>query len=191
MGCDQRRSRRLRGDRGTALIESAIVLPFLALMVFGIVEIGFLYRSASVVNAASRSGARLAAAQFSMAQTPALQAPVLDNIRLSVEKDLQSKSSVDTPVDLWVFKTDSNGDPSSGCGANCFQATWNSGTGHFNTLSGSWPTPDGCGQVIDSIGVLVHVTHAPIGFSSAFGNIELREKTVMRLEPRTDCTTPE
>ena len=95
-------------------MESALVLPLLALMVFGIVELGFMFRSASIVNSSSRSGARLAAAQYSAAQTSATQAIVVDNVRQTVEKDLQSRGGTDTPLQLWVYKADANGNPPSG-----------------------------------------------------------------------------
>lgn len=199
MGREQRSGRRLRGDHGSALVESAIILPVLAVMIFGIVELGFLYRSAAIVNSSSRSGARLAAAQYSGAQTSGTQAIVVDNVRLTVEKDLQSRAATDTPVQLWVYKADVNGNPPPGdfssCSTNCFVLPWIPATGHFasplDTSVGSWAAPDGCGKALDSVGVWLQVTHVPLGFTSAFGTITLKEKTVMRLEPRTDCTTPE
>ena len=178
-------------------MESAIVLPFLAVMVFGIVELGFLYRSAAVVNSATRSGARLAAAQYAGAQTAGTQDIVVDNVRLTVEKDLQSRATTDTPVQLWVYKADVNGNPIdtmpafSACNTECFVFTWNTGAGRFDPPSGGWASPDGCGKVIDSVGVWLQVTHVPLGFTSAFGTVTLKEKTVMRLEPRSDCVTPE
>jgi hypothetical protein len=199
MGREQRSGRRVRGDHGSALVESAIILPFLAIMIFGIVELGFLYRSASIVNSSSRSGARFAASQYAAAKTPLTQATVVDNVRLTVEKDLQSRGTTDTPVQLWVYKADNRGNPPPGdfssCATDCFVLPWIAATRHFasplDVSTGSWPDPDGCGKVIDSIGVWLQVTHVPLGFTSAFGTITLKEKTVMRLEPRTDCTTPE
>src|SRR5689334_4406945 len=108
MNRDHRRGRRLRGDRGAALVESAIVLPFLALMVFGIVELGFLFRSASVAVSATRSGARLAAANYGSTTSASDRTSVLTNVRLTVEKDLQSKATGDTPVQLWVYRAQSS-----------------------------------------------------------------------------------
>jgi hypothetical protein len=182
-------------DRGAALIEAALVLPAVIIIILGIVELGFLYRSASVTNSASRSGARLAAAQYAAAQDTATQNTVMDNVRLSVERDLQSRGSTDLPVEMWVYKSDATGTPPSGnfntCGSNCYVFTWNNGSKHFGSPSGSWPSPDGCGQTLDSVGVFVRVIHAPVGFSAVIGSITVKEKTVMRLEPRTDCTTPE
>jgi hypothetical protein len=199
MGREQRGGRRISGDHGSALVESAIIVPFLVILVFGIVELGFLYRTASIVNSSSRSGARLAAAQYSGAQTAPTQNTVVENVRLTVEKDLQSRATTDTPIQLWVYKADGNGNPPPGdfasCATNCFVMPWIPATGHFasplNASLGSWPTPDGCGKVVDSVGVWLQVTHVPLGFSSVFGTVTLKEKTVMRLEPRTNCTAPE
>src|SRR5207302_666665 len=65
------------GDRGSALVEAAIILPVVALMIFGIVEIGFLFRSATIVSTSSRSGARLAAAQYGSASGTTAQNTVM------------------------------------------------------------------------------------------------------------------
>ncbi|MEY2403277.1 MAG: hypothetical protein QOD38_828 [Acidimicrobiaceae bacterium] len=193
---EQRRGRRLQGDRGAALVEAAIILPFLALLVFGIVELGFLFRSATIVSSSTRAGARLAAAQYAGAKTAADRTTVLDNVRQTVEKDLQSRGSTDTPIELLVYKANPNGDPLpsgdfSSCSTDCLVFGWNSGAAMFDPPSGAWIGADGCGKVIDSIGVWLRVRHVPIGFSSVVGTIDLKEKTVMRLEPRSDCTTPE
>lgn len=53
-----------RSDRGVALIEAAIVLPFLVLLVVGMIEAGFAFRDgntlARATQQAARSSARLA-----------------------------------------------------------------------------------------------------------------------------------
>ena len=171
-----------------------MILPVLVLMVFGIVEIGFLFRSATIVSTSSRSGARLAAAQYGSAGTTTAQNTVMDNVRLTVEKDLTSRAGVDTPLDLWIYKADANGNPPSGnfttCGSPCYVYTWNAGTGHFALSGGSWTTPDACGTDHDSVGVFVRATHRPIGFGSVFGNFTIKESTVMRLEPAGATVCP-
>jgi Flp pilus assembly protein TadG len=188
MGREQHRSRRLRGERGSALLESAIVLPFLVVMVFGIVELGFLFRSAAIVNTSTRSGARLAASQYGSATTVADQRNVMDNAAESVERDLASRGGVDTPVQLWIYKADTDGFPIgkgsfSSCTAPCFIYTWNSGTSKFVRQSGAWANPVVCGPSHDSVGVYVRLSHAPLGFSNFIGTLTVNEKTVMRLEP--------
>ncbi len=182
----------MRGAReqGSAIVESAIILPLIALIVFGIVEVGFLFRSATVVNSATRSGARLAAAQYGAA-SPGNQLATMNNVVATVEKDLESRGSTDTPVQLWIYSADAAGNPPSGgfgaCGSPCYVYTWDAGTGHFVYASGSWPSPAACGPVHDSVGVYVKVNHDPIGFASAFGSFTINEKTVMRLEPANTC----
>ena len=83
---EQAAQRASQGDHGSALVEAAIVLPIIALLMFGIVEIGFLFRSATVVSTSSRNGARLASAQYGSAKTAAPQNTVMDNVRLTVER---------------------------------------------------------------------------------------------------------
>jgi len=51
----------LKDKDGQSLIEFALVLPILLLVVFGITELGRAIMVTSVLNAASREGARLAA----------------------------------------------------------------------------------------------------------------------------------
>lgn len=165
------------------------MLPVVVLLIFGIVEIGFLFRSATIVSTSSRNGARLASAQYGSQKTLANQNSLMDNVRLTVEKDLTSRAGVDTPVVLWIYKADANGNPPSGnfssCGSPCYVYTWNAGTGHFTYASGTWTTAVACGATHDAVGVFVRVTHKPVGFTSAFGTFTISEDTVMRLEPDT------
>lgn len=187
-------SARLSGDRGAALVEAAMVLPFLALLIFGIVEIGFLIRSAAVTSSASRSGARLVAAQYGSARNSTEQLNVVDNAALTVEKDLASRGSSDTPLVLWIYRADANGFPGGGnfssCTSPCFQYSWDSGTGHFVRTGGTWAAPVVCGQTHETVGVYVRMSHSPIGFSNFLGNVTLDEHTVMRLETPTPNNCP-
>ncbi|HXH25854.1 MAG TPA: TadE/TadG family type IV pilus assembly protein [Vicinamibacterales bacterium] len=48
-------------QRGVALVEMAIVVPFLLLVVFGIIEFGSAYNDKITLNQGVREGARLAA----------------------------------------------------------------------------------------------------------------------------------
>jgi Flp pilus assembly protein TadG len=51
-----------RGERGVALVEAAIVTPLLLLLVFGIIEFGFLFKDSLTLANASRAGARVGSA---------------------------------------------------------------------------------------------------------------------------------
>lgn len=68
--------RRRRGSRGVALVEAAVVLPFLALLVVGMLEAGFAYRDGNTLARATQQAARTDArlATSSMADYEALRA---------------------------------------------------------------------------------------------------------------------
>ncbi len=52
------RSTRARADRGAALVEAAIVLPLLALLVFGLAEFARAYNTQVTLTHAAREGVR-------------------------------------------------------------------------------------------------------------------------------------
>jgi Flp pilus assembly protein TadG len=54
---------RPRGDRGSAAVEFALVLPLLLLLVFGIVDFGRMLNDKIMLTEAAREGARSAALQ--------------------------------------------------------------------------------------------------------------------------------
>ena len=51
-------------ERGAAVVEFAIVLPFLMLLLMGIIELGLLFYNQQVLTNASREGARSGIARF-------------------------------------------------------------------------------------------------------------------------------
>jgi Flp pilus assembly protein TadG len=50
----------LRNRRGSAVVETALVLPFLLLLIFGITEFGRAWMTVNILQTASREAARLA-----------------------------------------------------------------------------------------------------------------------------------
>jgi Flp pilus assembly protein TadG len=52
--------RRTRNERGVALVEFALVLPFLAVLVFGTVDLGRSYQFMNKLRSAAREGAQVA-----------------------------------------------------------------------------------------------------------------------------------
>lgn len=57
--------RRHRQARGVTLVETALILPVLILLLFGIIEFGWAYSQQLDVRHGAREGARLAAVNFS------------------------------------------------------------------------------------------------------------------------------
>jgi Flp pilus assembly protein TadG len=55
-----RRPRRARNQRGAVAVEFALIMPMLCLLVFGIIEFGFMLNRDMIVGNASRDGARAA-----------------------------------------------------------------------------------------------------------------------------------
>ena len=53
------RTARVSTDRGQAVIELALTLPLLLLVVFGIIDFGFMFQRYEAVTNAAREGARL------------------------------------------------------------------------------------------------------------------------------------
>ena len=51
---------RRKRPRGAALVEMAIVLPLLVLLIFGLIEYGWMFAKLAQVNNATRHGARIA-----------------------------------------------------------------------------------------------------------------------------------
>jgi Flp pilus assembly protein TadG len=51
---------KIRSERGAAVVEFAVILPLLLLIIFGIVEFGFIFYNKAMLTNASREGARRA-----------------------------------------------------------------------------------------------------------------------------------
>src|SRR5437899_12914103 len=65
----QARQRRSTSERGTAIVESAIILPVFFLLLFGVFEAGRFMNTQQVLTDAAREGARLAVTPLSQTNT--------------------------------------------------------------------------------------------------------------------------
>ena len=59
------RSHRKADDSGASMAEFALMLPFLVMVVFGIIEFGLAFTKAQAIEASAREGARLASIEAS------------------------------------------------------------------------------------------------------------------------------
>ena len=186
------RRRRRRDERGAVLVETAFAIPILLAILLGTIEFGLVYSTGSVTTGSSRAGARLAATSYAPAGTAATaQATAADSIAAAVSVDLASLQNA-VPIGMAIYEVNPaapDGAPvggfpgnllSGGCTASCIRYTWN-GTAMVRS-SGSWSDPDGCGTVVDSIGVFVQVRHRYV--TGVIGTDRLvNGHTTMRIEP--------
>jgi hypothetical protein len=94
------RCRRRRVERGAVAVEFAVVLPLLALILFGVIEYGYaLYVQQSLTNAA-REGCRIAVLQTSSPPYSAAQARI---------DDMLGAAGIDNYDPPEFTDTDSNG----------------------------------------------------------------------------------
>jgi Flp pilus assembly protein TadG len=181
--------RKREGERGAALVEAAFVLPFVALLVFAVVELGMVFRSATVAANASRAGAREMASTFPNAPDNAARTTVLGRVGIVVEEALRDRSSTDTPQELRIYLAQADGSPSDtsgACDTRCVTYTWNAATTTWVYSTGSWNDPVACGATMDRVGVSIRLSHGgsvgPWRFTRP-----ISERTVMRLEPSVLC----
>ncbi|MGZ4131698.1 MAG: TadE/TadG family type IV pilus assembly protein [Actinomycetota bacterium] len=76
-----------RSERGSAVVEFALVLPLVLVVVLGLVQVGLVARDRLLVEAAARAGARAAAVDpddAAIAETALAAAPGLDPALASV-----------------------------------------------------------------------------------------------------------
>ena len=179
----RRRGRGAR-DRGASMVEAAIVTPVVFAMIFGIIELGMLFKDYLATQAMVRAGVRIASA--SPRTTDYAQATV---------NEVQRKAAVMDPTliqQLWVYKANAANDFPSGrsdfgdC-ATCVKFTWSAGTKSFVPVSSTWPatSQNACtpaaGGPPDRIGVYARVSHPSMtGFVRS---ATIAEAAAISLEP--------
>jgi Flp pilus assembly protein TadG len=86
----ERRGRRRHGERGSAVVEFALLLPILLVLLLAFVQVGVLARDRLLLAQASRAGAREAAitdAEDAILEAAVRAAPGLDPARLRLAVD--------------------------------------------------------------------------------------------------------
>lgn len=120
------RRERCRGERGTALVEVAILLPVIIMIVLGIVEFGSAWSNKLKVETAARGGARVGSALGT--------ARLADYSVLQSVKSMMNELGLENVDYVVVYKaTDIHG----AIPANCSGPTPSSQTGKCNVYTGS------------------------------------------------------
>lgn len=191
------RRRRANGDRGVAMVEMAIVAPFLAMMVAGIVEFGTMWRDDLTVTSATRSAARV------ISNAGDVEGADLEGI-LSVRAALESIDGI-TVDGMLVYDGgsadgapsplcfDPSGDPISSAAGECNFYSANQiqtlTAADFSTCTGpdyAW-CPANCDDQqtggTDFIGVWIRIDREYYTGIIPGDGITLTDYTVMNMEP--------
>jgi hypothetical protein len=167
-------------DRGAVAVEAALVTPLFIVIVFGIIEFGFVFKDWLGVTSAVRAGARIASAeprQTDFAKDAAAQVQ-----REGAALDFNRVTS------MWVYKANSagypegSGDSFDSCTTNCIQYKWDGA--NFVPAGGAWDpmSQDACQGEQDDVGVYLAVNDPGLT-GLFFSHLTLASHTVMTLEP--------
>jgi len=96
-------------DRGASLVEFAIVAPLLLILIFGIIEFGFVWRTQLTVANATQTAGRIAA---SLGTSTDADYAVLQ----SVEQSLGTISGLNIVEEVHIWQSNGLGSPLGGCG---------------------------------------------------------------------------
>lgn len=194
-GMTARRGRRSRmlGERGGAAVEAAIVTPVILAMLFGIIELGFLFKDYLAVAGAVRAGARIASAN--PRRVPFAQVAA-DKVAAT-----GTAANLADVLQMWVYKVDplpAQGGLGSDKPINhttfddcdvCVKFRWDTGTRAFVQTSNTWAstTQNACsssspGGPPDRIGVYVKLKHNAFT-KFVFNTITISEASILTLEP--------
>lgn len=201
------RSRRANGDRGAAMIEMVIVVPFLPLIVAGIFEFGTLWRDDLTVSMSTRAAARVVSnlgddhlADFEALLS--LHSGLATVNGLTIEGVLiynANAANGDPPSNCF----DSNGDPQGASGCNYYTAAELSSVASVNcsVSCSEFPNDASCnsGWAVNfcpqderstsqaaglaSVGVWVRVSRGYLTGVFPGDGITITDRTVMRSGP--------
>ncbi|HET6562733.1 MAG TPA: TadE/TadG family type IV pilus assembly protein [Marmoricola sp.] len=199
------RKRCRRSQRGAVAVETALVMPLLMAVLFGIVEVSLLIRDHVAITSAVRVGSRIASAAADAGpgtclsgQAAATCTPTSSPALAQQAADAIQRAGSAMPPDqidyILVYKANREGYPGpdgnttmpSSCGtaANCVKFVWRDSANAFRYDGGSWDSKsiNACVNESDTLGVHMHATHKFI--TGIFGaTLGLADRSVMRFEP--------
>ncbi|MEQ1786436.1 MAG: TadE/TadG family type IV pilus assembly protein [Acidimicrobiales bacterium] len=189
------------GERGATMLEFALVLPLLALLAFGVAEMGLAWTAHNRIEGAVSTAARVGSAAGA---TDAADVTTLLALKAALPAD--ALANADRVV---IFRpSDVNGGVPVGCikpAGSTNQTGVNSGTGRCNTYTGAtlraitpgsslgtaddfWlPTSrrDSLAGPPDSFGVWVRTTHKSVT-GTFFDDFTITRQSIYRLQPDID-----
>lgn len=201
---------RRRAEDGAAALELALVLPLLALLLFGIIEFSLALRDHSVVTSNVRTAARVAATGAGTGAATCFTGPdeppcasAYSPAFAQEAADAVQRSGTAMPADyldyMLIYKANAQGYPGAegnvtmpatcAATANCVMFTWNDAVNGFRYTGGTWisSTISACFPGTptapqDRVGVYLQARHPFL--TGMFGDgIVLSDRAVMDFEP--------
>jgi hypothetical protein len=180
--------KRMFSERGAAAVEAAIVTPVVMALIFGIVELGSVFKDYLAVAGAVRSGVRIASANP--------RTSTFAQVAANTVAQTGGVMNFNDVQQLWVYKVALTSNKPigytdfSGCTV-CVKFHWDTGTNAFVPILGSenWPSSSqnacsasGPGGPPDRIGVYLQLKHyAFTGF--IFSSVNISDASILTLEP--------
>ena len=201
---NQRPFARRDRSRGQSLVEFSVLVPAFMLILFGMLEFGFVFTHNLTLEYATREGARTGAALADGAQNAAVCATIDPQIIAAVERVLTSSGSpINEPnvTSIKIWKATAAGVPASAAQTS----TWAYGVGgapivdgfqlHYHeTVPSTWtPCTRNNAANPDSIGISLTYDYSMVtplssiarffGGGASSGVIPMNDRTIMALNP--------
>jgi Flp pilus assembly protein TadG len=199
----RRGSAGLAEERGAALVEAVIIFPLVMLLTFGAIEFGIGFSQKGGIESVSRAGARTGATlavdgtvdvavgetannsigvETVRAVNAALKSTSLPEMNRVVVYRIEGATGTDYGPVTW----------GGACNSYCMAFTFDTGAKVFKltqAAGGNWPIADrkACGTKPDRIGVLIEGKFNFLTNLVGNGNIKIKGRSVLQLEPTADC----
>jgi hypothetical protein len=190
-------------ERGAALVEAVIIFPLVMLLTFGAIEFGIGFSQKGGIESVSRAGARTGATlaadatvDISVGETAnnsigvetvravnaALKSTSLPEVHRVVVYRIEGATTTDYGPANW-------GDA---CGSFCMAFNFDNNAKQFDLNQaggGNWPVAQRkpCGTKPDRVGVLIEGKFNFLTNLVGNGNIKIKARSVLQLEPTVDC----
>jgi hypothetical protein len=178
--------KRMFGERGAAAVEAAIVTPVVMALIFGIVELGSVFKDYLAVAGAVRSGVRIASANP--------RTSTFAQVAASTVAQTGGVMNFNDVQQLWVYKVALTSNKPFGftdfsdCTV-CVKFHWDTGTNAFVLTSDNWSyksqnacSASGPGGPPDRIGVYLQLKH--YAFTGLiFSSVNISDASILTLEP--------
>lgn len=178
------------GDRGSVVVEAALIIPVLILLIFGVVEWSFVLRDEAAVSSAARTGVRTASVPPGPASTNITQptAEAIQRAGSAMPKDnLEYILVYQANTDGYPLPEGNNAMTCAGAGKTCVKHTWSDSRDKFDKVEGEWDPAliNTCvgDPNAQSVGVYVKAKHPMV--TSFFGSSrDVDDGAVLKFEPR-------